>query len=188
MPSMNSVFVTIAPAMEAFTRTYCPARNAVRAMISSVRFPSVAFSRPPIVSPVLAAIASVARTRRARRAGRWRGLKAQTRVVSLRLDGPSGEQNRDERKQPEQAIVTNFLEQRLHRTVSKGAVRPHSVCLIQGPPAVKRGTLWSEAASRMSSLWVPDIKGGRQPDEHFRMRPTGRLEHPCLDAIRPPRI
>ena len=65
MPSMNSVLATIAPAMEAFTRTYCPARNAASAISSSVRFPSVALSRPPIVSPVLAATDSVARLSRA---------------------------------------------------------------------------------------------------------------------------
>jgi len=38
---MNNVLVTIAPAMDAFTRVYCPAGNAVSAMTSSVRFPSV---------------------------------------------------------------------------------------------------------------------------------------------------
>ena len=58
---MNRTLVTIAPAIDAFTSTYCPAFNAVSAMISSVRFPSVAFNRPPIVSPVLAATDSVAR-------------------------------------------------------------------------------------------------------------------------------
>jgi hypothetical protein len=60
MPNMNKVLVTIAPAMDAFTRVYCPACSAVSAMTSSVRFPSVALSRPPTVSPVLAATASVA--------------------------------------------------------------------------------------------------------------------------------
>ena len=58
---MKSVLVTIAPAMEAFTSMYCPLRNAVRAMTSSVRFPSVALSRPPTASPVLTATDSVAR-------------------------------------------------------------------------------------------------------------------------------
>ena len=57
---MNNVLVTIAPAMDAFTSAYCPARNAASAMTSSVRLPSVAFSRPPTVSPVLAATDSVA--------------------------------------------------------------------------------------------------------------------------------
>ena len=60
MPSMNSVLVTIAPAIDAFTSVYCPACSAVSAMTSSVRFPSVALSRPPTVSPVLAATDSVA--------------------------------------------------------------------------------------------------------------------------------
>src|SRR5579862_6019984 len=57
---MNSVLVTIAPAIEALTSTYCPARNAAKAMSSSVRLPSVALSRPPIMSPVRAATDSVA--------------------------------------------------------------------------------------------------------------------------------
>src|SRR5262245_5519191 len=61
MPSMNRVLVTIAPAIEAFTSTYCPARSAANAISSSVRLPSVALSRPPIMSPVRAATASVAR-------------------------------------------------------------------------------------------------------------------------------
>lgn len=60
-PNMNNALVTIAPAIDALTRTYCPARNAAKAMSNSVRFPSVALSRPPIISPVLAATDSVAR-------------------------------------------------------------------------------------------------------------------------------
>ena len=59
-PSTNSVLVTIAPAMDAFTSVYCPARRAASAMTSSVRLPSVAFSRPPTASPVFAATDSVA--------------------------------------------------------------------------------------------------------------------------------
>ena len=59
-PNMNNVLVTIAPAMDAFTKAYCPARKAASAMMSSVKFPSVALSRPPTVSPVLAATDSVA--------------------------------------------------------------------------------------------------------------------------------
>ena len=59
-PSMNNVFVTIAPAIDALTSMYCPARSAVSAMTSSVRFPSVALRRPPTVSPVLDATDSVA--------------------------------------------------------------------------------------------------------------------------------
>jgi hypothetical protein len=59
-PSMNKVLVTIAPATEAFTNMCCPARKAARAITSSVRLPSVAFSNPPTASPVLAATDSVA--------------------------------------------------------------------------------------------------------------------------------
>ena len=57
---MNNVLVTIAPATDAFTSTNCPARKAVSAITSSVRLPSVALSRPPTASPVLAATDSVA--------------------------------------------------------------------------------------------------------------------------------
>ena len=57
---MNSALVTIAPAIDAFTSVYWPALSAVMAIISSVRLPSVALSRPPTASPVFAATASVA--------------------------------------------------------------------------------------------------------------------------------
>ena len=57
---MNNALVTITPAMDAFTSMYCPALKAVRAMTSSVMFPSVALSSPPTPSPVLAATDSVA--------------------------------------------------------------------------------------------------------------------------------
>ena len=59
-PSMKSVLVTIAPAIDAFTSVYWPARSAARAITSSVRLPSVALSSPPTVSPVFAATDSVA--------------------------------------------------------------------------------------------------------------------------------
>ena len=62
---MNRALVTMAPAIDAFTSTYWPARNAASAMISSVRLPSVALSSPPMVSPVLAATDSVARLSKA---------------------------------------------------------------------------------------------------------------------------
>lgn len=57
---MNSVLVTIAPAIDAFTSMYSPARSAASPMMSSVRFPSVALSSPPAASPVFAATDSVA--------------------------------------------------------------------------------------------------------------------------------
>src|SRR5687767_10830570 len=44
---MNNVLVTIAPAIDAFTSMYSPARSALSAMMSSVRLPSVALSNPP---------------------------------------------------------------------------------------------------------------------------------------------
>ena len=67
MPSMNSELVTMAPAIEALTRSNMPARSAVIAMTSSVRLPSVAFSSPPTASPVFAATLSVAWLSRAAR-------------------------------------------------------------------------------------------------------------------------
>ncbi len=57
---MKSELVTMAPARLAFTSMYCPALSAVSAMMSSVRFPSVALSSPPIASPVFAPTDSVA--------------------------------------------------------------------------------------------------------------------------------
>ena len=57
---MNNEFVTIAPAMEAFTSVYWPACKAVIAITSSVMLPSVELSRPPMESPVFAATDSVA--------------------------------------------------------------------------------------------------------------------------------
>ena len=57
---MNSVLVTITPAIDALTSMYCPAARAAMAITSSVRLPSVALSRPPTASPVLAATDSVA--------------------------------------------------------------------------------------------------------------------------------
>ena len=64
-PSMKSELVTMAPAIDALTSMYWPARSAASAMTSSVRLPSVALSSPPTVSPVLAATDSVAWLRRA---------------------------------------------------------------------------------------------------------------------------
>ena len=57
---MKSELVTIAPAIDAFTSMYSPARSAVMAMINSVKFPSVAFNNPPTASPVFSETASVA--------------------------------------------------------------------------------------------------------------------------------
>ena len=57
---MNNVLVTMAPAIDALTSMYWPARNAASAMTSSVKLPNVALSSPPTVSPVLAATDSVA--------------------------------------------------------------------------------------------------------------------------------
>src|SRR5262245_7902703 len=62
-PSMKSELLTIAPATDARTRSVMPARSAVIAITSSVRFPNVALRRPPTASPVFAATLSVARLR-----------------------------------------------------------------------------------------------------------------------------
>ena len=111
---MKSVFVTIAPAIEAFTSVYSPARSAASAITSSVRLPSVAFSRPPTVSPVFAATDSVAWLRSAAS-----GTIASTESTnsSVCASGPSplrGEDDRDEHEQPQQRVVADLAEQRVH--------------------------------------------------------------------------
>ena len=65
MPSMKSRLATIAPAIDALTSSNIPMRSAVSAMTSSVRLPRLAFRRPPMLSPVLAATDSVALLRSA---------------------------------------------------------------------------------------------------------------------------
>ena len=113
-PSMNSVLVTIAPAMEAFTSMYCPARRAVSAMTSSVRLPSVALSRPPTASPVLAATDSVAwlSKRGQRHDGQHRQDEEQRVRVVCELLGR--EHHRHEDQQPQQLVVPDFVEQGSH--------------------------------------------------------------------------
>jgi hypothetical protein len=117
------------PAMDAFTSVYCPARNAASAMTSSVRFPSVALSRPPTVSPVLAATGSVAWLSSAASVtiARTDSIK---RSVCFGLDLVSGEHHGHEGQQPEQGIATDFFKQEVHagsrrqRYVRLWSVRP----------------------------------------------------------------
>ena len=113
-PSMNSVLVTIAPAMDAFTSMYCPARRAASAMTSSVRFPSVALSRPPTASPVLAATDSVAWLRSVARGTMASTDSTKSSVCASGLSLLGGEHDGHEGQQPEHRIVTDLLEQLFH--------------------------------------------------------------------------
>ena len=107
-PSMNSVLVTIAPAMDALTSMYSPARRAVSAMTSSVRFPSVALSRPPdrIARLGRHGFGGVAQQRRQRHDGQNRQHEKQR--VRFGLELRRDEQHGHEDQQPEQRIVTDF--------------------------------------------------------------------------------
>src|SRR5436190_18127381 len=79
---MNNEFVMIAPAIDAFTRTYWPACHAANPVSSSVRLPSVALSNPPTISPVRVATDSPGSA--GRRAARQRQCKAETELFVRR--------------------------------------------------------------------------------------------------------
>ena len=111
---MKSVLVTIAPATEAFTSMYSPARSAVSAMTSSVRFPSVALRRPPTESPVLAATDSVAWLRSAASGTMARTERSEQERVPFRYQTLARENHGNEDQKPEEGIVTDFLEQKVH--------------------------------------------------------------------------
>lgn len=115
---MNRVMASIAPAIDAFTSMYSPARNAVKAMTSSVRLPRVALSNPPTASPVLAAADSVARLSSAAREYDCQdGQYEEQRVRS----GPElfgGEYPRYQHQQPEQRVVTDFFKEEAHEHTS----------------------------------------------------------------------
>ena len=107
---MNNVLVTIAPAMDAFTSMYCPARKAVSAMTSSVRFPSVALSSPPDRIACLGRnrFGGMAHQRRERHDSEHGQHEEQRVRVGLELHG--GKQRRHEGQQPEQRVMANFFE------------------------------------------------------------------------------
>ena len=59
-PSTRSRLPMIEPVIEAFTTSMCPARSAIRAMMSSAALPKDALSNPPMPSPMRWASCSVA--------------------------------------------------------------------------------------------------------------------------------
>ena len=109
-PSMNSVLVTIAPAMDAFTSMYCPARNAVSAMTSSVRLPKRG------VEQTADGIARLGRhrlggmTEQRRQRHDRQDRQHETAACAPRASSVCrGEHRGHEDQQPEQRIVTDFF-------------------------------------------------------------------------------
>ena len=165
---MNSVLVTIAPAMDAFTSMYCPARRAASAMTSSVRLPSVALSRPPTASPVLAATDSVAWLSSAASGTMASTDSTKSSVCASGLSLCGDEHDRHEGQQPEQRVVPDFLEQWLHRFISVGRrivpVSPRGSASGGG-----RRLEWRHAMTWLqryrlqsfvrSSVWLPSLVG-----------------------------
>ena len=116
---MNSEFVTIAPAIDAFTSVYSPAPSAASAITSSVRLPSVAFSSPPIVSPVLAATDSVAMLSSAASGTIARIERKKSAVCASGRSRSAASTIGTNDEQPEQRRATNRGEQ-LHRSPLPG--------------------------------------------------------------------
>ena len=119
-PSRKSVLVTTAPAIDALTSVNCPERNAVSAMINSVRLPSVALSSPPTQSPVLTATDSVASLSNAASGTIARTDSTNSSVCASASESLAGEHGGHEDEQPQERIATNFLQQRAH----VGSLRP----------------------------------------------------------------
>ena len=107
---MNSVLATIAPAIDAFTSMYSPARKAVSAMTSSVRFPNVALSRPPTASPVLAATDSVAWLSNPASGTDRENRQHEKQRVSFGLHLRDYKHDRHDGEQPEHGFVADFPE------------------------------------------------------------------------------
>ena len=108
---MNSVLVTMAPAIDALTSMYSPARKAASAMTSSVRLPSVALSSPPTASPVLAATDSVAWLSSAASGTMASTDRTNSSRVGFGCELGGDEHDGHKGQQPEHRIVANFLEQ-----------------------------------------------------------------------------
>ena len=110
---MNNVLVTIAPATDAFTNVYCPACRAAMAMTSSVRFPSVAFSRPPTESPVFGdGFRRMTQQNRQRQNCEHR--KNEMQRVRFMVEFLCCQRNWDKHEQPKQWVATDFLKEQLH--------------------------------------------------------------------------
>ena len=88
--------------------SYCPARNAAKAMSSSVRLPSVALSRPPIMSPGPRRHRSLWRGSASAANGTMAGdgeHEQKSPVCVSGLVNLSEENHRHERQQPQQRIA-----------------------------------------------------------------------------------
>ena len=111
---MNNVLVTIAPAMDAFTSAYCPARNAVSAMIKfgQVSERGVEQAADRIARLGRHGFGGVTQQRGQRHDGQDGQHKKQR--VRFGLELLSGEHHGHEGQQPEQGIVTDFFEQGIH--------------------------------------------------------------------------
>ena len=83
-------------------------------MTSSVRFPSVALSRPPTASPVLAATDSVAWLSSAARGTMARTDSTNSSVCASGLSAWAANTAGHEGQQPEQRVVADFFQQRIH--------------------------------------------------------------------------
>ena len=114
MPSMNSEFVMIAPASDAFTRSIMPARSAVIAITSSVRLPERRVQEPAdgVARPgsrrfrslgSAAASGTIAST----------GENEEQRV---RIGGRVLEDEHDghDDQEPQDPVLAKFLNQRVH--------------------------------------------------------------------------
>ena len=106
---MNNVLVTIAPAMDAFTSAYCPARNAASAMI---KFGQVSERGVEQATDGIARLGRYGFGGVTQQHGQWNdGQNGQHEKQRVRfgLERLSGEYHGHEGQQPEQGIVTNFF-------------------------------------------------------------------------------
>ena len=113
MPSMKSRLATIAPAIDALTSSNMPMRSAVSAMTSSVRLPRLAFRRPPMLSPVLAATDSVALLRRGQR-NDGSDRKDEKQGVRLRRGMLRNDHRWREDEKPQDRLVSQLLQDSFH--------------------------------------------------------------------------
>ena len=109
-PNMNNVLVTIAPAMDAFTSAYCPARNAANAMtkFGQVSERGVEQATDRVARLGRHGFGGVAEQRGQRHDGQDGKHKQQR--VRFGLERLNDERDGHEGQQPEQRIVTDFLE------------------------------------------------------------------------------
>ena len=135
---MNRLLVTIAPATDAFTSMYWPACNAVSAITSSVRLPSVALSSPPTASPVFAATDSVAWLKSAASGTTARTDNTNSIVCASGRERLCDEQDRHEDEQPQQRVVTKEGEQGGHDPPAQNTTRAGAGTMRNCPLAAAR--------------------------------------------------